>query len=283
MEPGRFEEQAVVSGVAVNLMGRREASMGVAVGDVDGDTRLDVFLTHLGQETNTLYLAAQGSIAGTFEDRVAGSGLGDSSLPYTGFGTAFFDGDLDGDLDLLVANGQVRLLGDQPPPTDAEEHPLRRYDEIDLLYVGDGRGGFALHSTPGPLAESFISRGLVTADWDADGDLDAVISTVDGPLRLLRNVAPRRGHFLQLRVVDPTLGRDAIGARVVVRSGEQRWLRTVNRTTSYGSSQPATLHFGLGETQSIDEVQVTWPGGDQETFTVDVVDRAWTLQRGGGS
>lgn len=283
VEPGRFEDQAVVSGVAVNLMGRREASMGVAVGDVDGDARLDLFLTHLGQETNTLYLAAAGAVAGTFEDRVAGSGLGDSSLPYTGFGTALFDGDLDGDLDLLVANGQVRLLGDQPPPLDPQEHALRRYDEADLLYVGDGRGGFTLHDAPGPLDAPFISRGLVTADWDADGDLDAVISTVDGPLRLLRNVAPRRGHYLQLRLVDPALGRDAVGARVVVRRGEQRWLRTVSRATSYASSQPATVHIGLGEATTIDDVQVTWPDGREERFNISAMDRSWTLERGQGT
>lgn len=283
VEAGRFEDQAVVSGVAVNLMGRREASMGVAVGDVDGDARLDLFLTHLGQETNTLYLATAGSVAGTFEDRVAGSGLGDSSLPFTGFGAGLFDGDLDGDLDLIVANGQVRLLGDQPATLDAQQHALRRYDEADLLYVGDGRGGFQLHDVPGPLNDPFISRGLVTADWDADGDLDVVISTVDGPLRLLRNVAPRRGHFLQLRVLDPALGRDAIGARVEVRHGEQRWLRTLSRVTSYASSQPAVLHFGLGDHSAVDGVTVTWRDGSQETFTVSAVDRLWTLQRGQGT
>ncbi len=278
---GRFEDRAVVSGVAVNLLGHREASMGVSVGDVDGDGELDIFLTHLGQETNTLYL---GTGNGTFEDRVAASGLGSSSLPYTGFGTGLFDGDLDGDLDLLVANGKVRLIGDEKQlDTVSQEAPLRRYDEVDALYVNLGDGTFAPHPSPGPLAEGTISRGLAVGDVDNDGDLDAVISTVGGPLRVLLNKAPRRGHYLALRLLDPELRRQAIGAKLWLQHGTRRQLRTVGRTTSYLSSQPATVHLGVDSTDAALRVTVRWPAGDDEDFELPGVDRLITLLRGQGT
>ena len=282
---GRFEDRAVVSGVAVNLLGRREASMGVSVGDVDNDGDLDIFLTHLGQETNTLYLGAGD---GTYEDRVAGSGLGNSSLPFTGFGTALFDGDLDGDLDLLVANGKVRLIGDDDrQPLVPGQDPLRRYDEPDFLYLNLGDGHFEPHPSPGALAEGAISRGLAVGDLDADGDLDAVISTVGGPLRVLINVAPRRGHYLSVRLIDPRWRRQAIGAKLWLHRGEHRQLRTIGRTTSYLSSQPAEAHFGLGEKSAAEDpgadgLTVHWPSGERETFALTTVDQLLVLERGQG-
>jgi len=277
---GRFEERGLLLGAAYNLEGRAEAGMGVVAADLDDDHNLDLFVTHLGAQTNTLY---RNLGSGMFEDVTGVAGLAQSSLPYTGFGTVALDVELDGDLDLVVANGRV-FRGASDPDGSVPE-PWDHFAEPNLFYLNRGGGRFDARPD---LAMSWtspveVSRALAVGDLDADGDLDLVLANAQGPARMYRNDAPRSGHWLTVRAVDARLGRDAIGAHVTVTSGENRLLRTVTRGFSYLSSSEPRAHFGLGDASRVERVEVRWPGGETEIFEVDGVDRAVTLMRGAGS
>jgi len=276
---GRFREQGLVLGAAYNLEGRAEAGMGLVVADLDNDLNPDLFLTHLSGESHTLY-RNRGPRAG-FDDWTAESRISIPSVEDTGFGVAAIDLELDGDLDLLTVNGRVtrgpaRSDADVPSPWDELAEPNRV-----MINLGQGEfdpGGPAVASFTEPVE---ISRGLATGDVDQDGDLDLLLSNVEGPARLYLNQAPRRGHWLLVRVVDPAHGRDAIGARVTLSAGKVRRRRTVSRGGSYQSSSDPRLHFSVQQAQPA-RLEVRWTDGRGESFEVAQWDSAITLTRGEG-
>ena len=280
LEDGTFRDEALVRGVAYNLTGDAEAGMGVVAADFDGDLTYDLFLTHLRFESNTLYRNLGGS--GGFSDVSGESGLASSSLPYTGFGTVAFDVELDGDLDLAVVNGRVQR--GEPIAGARPSGPWRDYAEPNLLHLGDGGGRFAdgCGRASAFCAPVEITRGLASGDVDADGDLDLLVSNLQGPARLLRNDAPRQGRWLVLRAVDPRYSRDAYGARVTVHAGGRRFVRTIGGGFSYLSSSDPRAHFGLGPASAVERIEVRWPDGLRERFFGGEVDRARTLSRGTG-
>ena len=277
---GTFRDDAMIFGVAYNLEGQPEAGMGVLAADLDNDLDLDLFVTHLVQETNTHYRNF-GAATGFF-DVTGESGLAVSSMIYTGFGTVTLDIELDGDLDLVVVNGRVKQ-GPLQPEADLRP-PWDRYAEPNLLYLNDGSGKFSLsEELAGPLCSRIeITRGLAVGDIDADGDLDVLVAHAQGQARLYRNDAPRRGHWLMVRAVDPALRRDAIGAKITVVCGERSFLRTISRGFSYLSSNDPVVHFGLGSADRADWIDVRWPDGLQERFPATPADRRIELFRGNG-
>jgi hypothetical protein len=274
---GGFENRALVMGLAVSGAGEFEAGMGIAAGDCDADGDLDLLVTHLVQQTNTLYRQVA---PGTFADATSVAGLGAPSIDETGFGAAFLDADLDGDLDLLVANGRVTR---RVAHADADLGPhWTPYAEPNALYVNDGTGRFApAGRDAGDLsAHVEVSRGLAVGDLDADGDLDVVVTNGNGTVRLYRNEMPRDGHWLIVRAIDA--GRDALGAQVVVEAGDRRWRRDVRPAHSYLSSSDPRPHFGLGDASTVDRITVTWPDGTTEVFEGGAVDRIVEVRRGAG-
>ena len=269
---GTFEESAVRLGAAVNGFGIAEAGMGIALGDVDGDGFADLFVTHLGGESNTLY---RNDGTGSFRDETLTRGLHTPSLPFTGFGTGMFDLDNDGDLDILVANGRINR---GPTVEGAMSGFFRDYAEPNSLYVNDGEGTFrdASEEHPALTVRPGMSRGLALGDFDNDGGIDAIIMETGRELRLLSNDSAK-GHWLGLRVTDPALGgRDAIGAHVILWYAGRVSHRSVNPGYGFLSSNDPRVHFGLGSTARFDSLLVRWPGGDAEYFEGGVVDR-WTL------
>ena len=276
---GRFEERGVLLGAAVNARGQAEAGMGVVTADLNEDLRHDLFVTHLADESNTLYLQ-RGDGTG-FEDRTVESGLDRASLPLTGFGTAAFDADLDGLLDLVVVNGRVvrgRVREGAVPAA-----PWDAYAEPNLFFLGRGGGRFdTAEAHGGDLAAAVeVSRGLAAGDFDRDGDLDLLVSNGHGRARIYRNEAPRHGRWLEIEPFDPRLGRVAGGALVTVEADGRRWGRFADGGGSYMSAAEPRAHFGLGEARRAD-VTVRWPDGRTESFPGIETGRAVRLVRGEG-
>lgn len=277
---GTFRDLAFQTGTALDLSGRAAAGMGVAVADLDGDQTLDLYVTHLKNEGNTLYLNRGGGRG--FYDATGRSGMATSSVPYTGFGVAALDVELDGDLDLIAVGGRVTqgepCAGSIPPP------PWDRLAEPNLFYRNEGQGRFTLQ-TPiaGELGTSVqVSRGLAVGDLDADGDLDVVVNCIESPARVFLNEAPRAGRWLLVRAFDPRLNRDALGARVIVEAGGRRFLRLIDTSSSYLSSSDPRAHFGLGAVDVVGRVEIRWPDGLREAFQVSCIDCSVELRRGEG-
>ena len=277
---GTFREQAVLYGAAYNLHGEAEAGMGVVAADFDGDLYTDIFLTHLNQQTNTMY-RRMGDPAG-FVDVTGESGLGGSSMGFTGFGVAAFDVELDGDLDLFIAQGRV-IRGD-PRPGAVQEPPWAWFAEPNLFYTNDGTGAFTLEDQPvrslcGPIE---ITRGTAVGDIDGDGDLDLVVTNVQGPVRVYRNDVVRAGSWLIVRAVDEARNRDALGARVYVSCGSRTLVRIISPAVGYLSASDVRAHFGLGPADRYDGIEVRWPDGSRERFPGGPANRSVIVARGRG-
>ncbi len=279
-DDGTFADHAVSMGVAFNMMGRSEASMGIALGDVDNDHRLDLLCTHLHSESNTLYLG-QGSAG--FEDATGASGLGAASMDTTGFGAGFLDADHDGDLDLFLVNGRVKR--GTPRIADHLSRFWQAYAEPDLFFINEGDAHF--HNATSQAAEMcdkpFVGRGLAIGDIDRDGDIDILVSNDAGPAKLFRNDTPRKGRWL---VVEPIVapGRTpAIGAVVTVTFGKQSLRRDIRSASSYLSANDPAAHFGLGDHGKVDTIRIVWPDGATESFVGVAADQYVQPIKGQGS
>lgn len=280
-KPGKsFDDEAIPAGAAYDAAGKPQSSMGVTAGDVNGDGRHDLFMTHLDGEYSTLYLQIA---PGQFEDRTAAAGLSAPTIPTTGFGAALADLDLDGDLDLVVGNGRVRRRDGAVAGKGTDF--WRPYEERNQVFLNDGTGAFdeLCASGDGFLAEAHVTRGLAVGDVDNDGDLDVVTSEVNGLARIFLNIAPRKGNWLSVRATEPQYGdRDALGAVVTVVAGATQWQRDINPAFSYLSSSDPCAHFGLGNVSTYDEIKVRWADGTSETFPRGKANRHVRLRRGGG-
>lgn len=271
---GTFKEEAVQRGIALNLMGIAQAGMGIALGDVDGDGLFDIFVTHLTEETHTLW--KQGP-RGLFTDVTGNSGLIAPTGRGTGFGALLADFDHDGALDLAIANGHVRY---RMPSADQSLGPFwSDYGDHNQIYRGDGRGKFADFSRRNPDISKrlTVSRSVIRGDFDGDGAQDLLIVSVAAPARLYRNVAPNRGHWLEVRAVDPKLNRDAYGAEIRLHFGSQTRTAWLHPAESYLGSSECVAHFGLGDINRVDRIVVSWPDGKKQEFTGVEVDRRVTL------
>ena len=277
---GTFREEAILRGLAYNGMGAAQANMGIAVGDVDGDGAFDLYITHLTEELHAFY--RQGP-RGLFSDQTAAAGLANTRWRSTGFGALFADFDLDGNLDLVQANGRVKFT--TGPSTDPKDY-WSVYRERNQLFGGDGRASFTdiSPSSPALCGTPAVWRSLAAGDLDNDGAMDLVATRVDGAARVLRNVAPRRGHWLSVRAVEPALGaRDAIGAEIIVSTPQKKRWAAIVPSQSYLASCDPRAHFGLGDATAVDSIEVLWPDGSSELFPGGVVDRLVVLRHGTGT
>lgn len=255
---GTFKDVAFPMGVAVSEDGAEQGSMGVALGDYDGSGQFSLSVSNFSEEYNALYKPT----GDHFEDVSFRSKTAASSLPYVGWGNAFFDYDNDTRLDLIVVNGHVYPQLDQ-----ARLGASAGYRQRKLLYRNLGGGQFEeVAAQFGPaLMEERVSRGLAVGDLDDDGRLDVVINDLDGSPQVLRNELADVGQWLLVRLEGRGGNRDAIGAVVTLRAGGLTQKRLLQSGTGYLSQDDLRVHFGLGSARRIDSLEVRWPDGTLTT------------------
>jgi hypothetical protein len=256
---GRFREAGVAAGVAFSAEGRARAGMGVDTADFENSGRYGVAITNFDQEMIGLYRPVS---AGLFEDVAMRTGIGTASRNRLGFGCTFADMNLDGALDLVVANGHIDEsvrtrragVGHAQPP---------------LLLINDGRGRFADYA--GAAGSGFatprIGRGLAVGDFDNDGDVDLLMTTNNGPAVLFRNDVTSGHRSLRFTLQGTTANRDAIGATVQIHHDGIVQSRMVKSGSSYLSQSELPVTFGVGRRDLVDRVVITWPGGRTQEFT----------------
>jgi hypothetical protein len=273
---GTFKNTALVAGAALTAEGKAEASMGVDAGDFDNDGDEDLFITELTGEGHNLFV---NDGTGKFEDHGTRSGLGPSSLAYTGFGTARIDFDNDGWLDILTVNGSITNI----EALERARDPFPRHQRKQLFRnLGNSRFEVVTDRAGAAFRLSEVGRGAAFGDIDNDGDMDVVVGNDSGPARLLINEIGNRRHWVGLKLLGK-LGRDMLGARVeVLRKDGSMRMRRARADGSYASANDPRVLVGLGDSTEMPRVRVRWPNGRIEEWSAVPVDRWTTLKEGEG-
>jgi hypothetical protein len=267
--PYRLFDESALSGLSVDSQGRSQASMGIAVGDLNRDHLVDMFVTNFYDEFNVVYTGVRG---GVFNDSTAKHRLSNSNKKTLGFGTQAIDFNRDGYLDLAILNGHVDDFSFQGIPFKMPAE----------LYAGSA-SGFSLvpNKIMGAYFEKLtLGRALATLDWNRDLRIDLVANHLDHPLALLRNETTTDGHAIQFELVGTKCDRDATGAYIEVHAGNEHWTTCVVRGSGYECSNEALVDVGIGKHTAIDKVIVTWPDHQSQEFKNLNVDNRYLLVEG---
>lgn len=260
---GGFVESALAAGVALKDDGEAVSAMGAAFGDVDGDGLEDLFFTALPGETFPHF---RNEGAGIFLDRTYPSRIGALSRRFGGWGIALADFNNDGATDVMTANSHVM--------DNAEAFSEDVYRQPNAVWLNRGDGTFTLADSPSGLSERVAAhRGLVVADLDEDGLLDAVTTVLGGRPELWHNQSENTGCWIALKLRGTNGNRDAIGA--MARVGDR--LLRYTTAVGYGSSNTAPLHFALDDCETPVEIEVRWPGGGESSLQVDTTNEEIVL------
>jgi hypothetical protein len=270
---GTFTDVAVTSGAAFNEDGREQAGMGSTIGDYNGDSHLDIFKTNFSDDTSTLY---KNNADGSFTDSTTAAGLG-LYTQYLGWGTMFLDVDNDGWPDLILVNGHVY------PEVDTQ-HLGSNYKEPRILFHNNRDGTFSdISASAGAgITTPASSRGLAVGDLWNDGRFSVVINNMNATPSLLANQVKNSNHWIAIRTVGSKSNRDGIGARIRVKTASRILVDEVRSGSSYISNNDMRVHFGLGNSDKIDWLEVRWPSGLTERFANPGVDQIQTIKEGTG-
>jgi len=252
----RFEDIGTRVGVATNIEGLEQASMGIAVGDVNGDGRADLLTTNFSDDTNTLMVSRAD---GFFDDATARFGVGSPSRTLCGWAAAFADLDHDADEDLFIVNGHVYPQATKAALNSDYAQPLLVMERVDTRFR-------SLAPTQPWLQAAHRDRSAVMADLDRDGDLDAVVVGLNQPVRILRNTHDTKDDWAVIALNDPASrgNRGGVGARIELQDGAQRQVRWIVGGGPFQSNSAAEAHFGLGPEKAgaaPPQVRVTWADG----------------------
>ena len=274
---GTFTDNAIIAGVAFSESGTPRAGMGVDAADYDGSGKQSVVIGNFTNESIALY---HNDGSGLFTDEAPASGIGKMSAQSLTFACFFFDYDLDGLLDIFAANGHVS-------DDIAVVQPAVKYAQPPHLFRNKGKKKFeeVTAKLGRALNRAIVGRGAAYGDFDNDGDLDLLVTTNNGPARLLRNENANQNDLLRVKTVGARSNRDGIGARVVVKTAKGRSLFQMVRTgSSYCSQSELPLTFGLGtpEEGTTLTIEVTWPGNQKETITNVKANQSVVIQEGKG-
>jgi len=271
---GTFTDVAVMAGCAYSENGHEQAGMGVAVGDYDCDGWFDIFKTNFADDTCNLY---HNNGDGTFSDVTFASGIGVNNQ-YVAWGCGFIDYDNDGWTDILQINGHVY-------PEIGGHSIGQSFKNPRLVYKNMGNGQFkdvSVAMGPG-INQPFSSRGAAFGDYDNDGDVDALILNMNDVPSLLRNDGGNKQNWIKIKLIGTKCNRTAIGARVRVVTGKHIQMDEVRSGSSVMSQSDLRLHFGLGQVQSVDLIEVNWPTTQKiERFTHIKANQILTIREGSG-
>jgi hypothetical protein len=271
---GTFTGVGVPAGVAYSGEGQEQAGMGTDFGDYDNDGWLDLVKGNFSDDTNNLY---HNNRDGTFTDVTYPAGIGDVTWPFTTFGAKFLDYDNDGWKDIFFANGQTFPQMDRYPTGIT-------YAERSLLFHNRHDGKFdevGLRAGPG-LALKKVSRGLATADYDNDGDLEIMVSNMNDSPELLRHARKNPGHSVVVKTLGTQSNRDGIGTKVTLVAGGLTQYDEVRSGGSYLSSSDLRVHFGLGAATKIDRLELHWPSGQMDVVPSPPLDHLLVVKEGQG-
>jgi hypothetical protein len=269
-----FTELGLKAGLAFSEEGRARAGMGVDAADVDNSGTLSVVVTNFSGEMLGLFKAVGG---GQYSDVSPKSEIGRATRHTLGFGCFFFDVDLDGLQDLLVVNGHI-------DDTISKVQARVTYAESPHLFRNEGGGQFrdVAPAMGGTFAQPKVGRGAAFADVDGDGDLDVLIMSNAGPAFLYRNDVSNGHRAIRLTLRGTKSNRDAIGARVRVFAGDQKYWRMVKTGSSYLSQSELPLTFGLGPRSRAERVVVEWPSGAKEELRNVAAGQSYEIVEGKG-
>ena len=271
---GTFEDVSLASGIAASEDGRYEAGMGIDAADVDGDGWPDVYITHLDFELNRLYHNGRD---GTFTDETFRSGLGNKAVLMSGVAMKFLDYDNDGWNDIVQVDGSML-------DNISLYHPEVAYKESMLMYRNLGQGHFEKVSDAlGPdFTRPIAGRGLATADYDNDGDIDIVTNNRGDFPSILRNDGGNANHWLTVLLIGTKSNRDGTGSSLKLTSEGFVHVEQAKGGGSYMSASDPRIHFGLGRRKKIDSLEIAWPSGQIDRLSDVPIDQIIAVKEGAG-
>jgi enediyne biosynthesis protein E4 len=272
---GTFTEMGGRSGVAFDRFGSTRGAMGIDTGRFHDDDTLAISIGNFANEMTAFYMASRDPLF--FSDEATDAGIGTPTRSLLTFGVFFFDYDLNGYLDLLTANGHIE-------PDIQKVRAEQSYRQPAQLFWNSGKklkeGGFTLvprEKCGTELYEPLAARGSAFADIDGDGDLDVIITQINGAAHLFRNDQKLGHHWVRAKLVGRRSNHDAIGAWLKVRVGNKLLSQQVMPTRGYLSQSELPVTIGLGEATRIDDAQILWPDGTRQTRVPIAIDQLVTI------